>query len=373
MKNDALHILIMSSWYPTRKDAYLGNFVERFAEAISEKNRVTILHLQSDENCKDVEIEETNTGQLRTLIIYYPKTKKLFRKWKIQKRLLQIGLNQISDVDVVFGHVLFPRVNQFILAKKHFQCPLLVLEHGSYFRSSYPLGKVQKWWLKHYTKGVDRLLACSPVLQQDLQQFFPKMNIGILPNIIDETFFQLRNKEIGNQHFVHISTLDPLTKHPELILHALESILKSHPNVKLSILSDQPTHHLKELAYQLKIMHAVEFNGPFTSMEIGNELRSHDALILSSSYETFGIVIAESWLCGTPVISTPVGIAKNLAIDAGIQISSATVDAILAAWLLFIDIKKDWDTTAIRQHGIAFTKTEVMKKLNSELMKLTNN
>lgn len=372
MNNDALHILIMSSWYPTRKDPYLGNFVERFAEAISEKYRVTVLHVQSDEDCTDVELFETNEGNLRTLILYYPKTKKLFRKWKIQKKLLQLGLEQITNVDVIFGHVLFPRVNQFIQAKKYFQCPLLVMEHGSYFRSNYPLEKVQKWWLKHYTKGVDHLVACSPVLQQDLQRFFPKMNIGVLPNIIDETFFQLRNTPIGNQKFVHISTLDPLTKHPELLLHAFVSILKKYPETKLSIISDQPTHHLKELAYQLEIIHAVEFSGPFTSIEIGNELRSHDALILSSSYETFGIVIAESWLCGTPVISTKVGIAVALKDQQGISIEESNVESVITAWMQFIEGGVQWDSEKIRESGLMYTKGKVLGELEKEIRRLAN-
>lgn len=45
--------------------------------------------------------------------------------------------------------------------------------------------------------------------------------------------------------------------------------------------------------------------------DVGNVLSAFDRLVLCSKHEGFGLVIAEAWLAGVPVISTPVGIAKE--------------------------------------------------------------
>ena len=43
MAEESKHILILSSWYPSEEHPFLGNFVERQAELLGSKYKVTVI------------------------------------------------------------------------------------------------------------------------------------------------------------------------------------------------------------------------------------------------------------------------------------------------------------------------------------------
>jgi glycosyltransferase involved in cell wall biosynthesis len=47
--------------------------------------------------------------------------------------------------------------------------------------------------------------------------------------------------------------------------------------------------------------------------EVAEQMHKADALVLSSRYETYGVVLAEAVAAGLPILSTPVGIAEEVA------------------------------------------------------------
>jgi glycosyltransferase involved in cell wall biosynthesis len=48
-------------------------------------------------------------------------------------------------------------------------------------------------------------------------------------------------------------------------------------------------------------------------VDIPAYLQAADALLFPSRYEGFGLAIVEALACGVPVVSTPVGVARDLA------------------------------------------------------------
>ena len=55
------------------------------------------------------------------------------------------------------------------------------------------------------------------------------------------------------------------------------------------------------------------WTGELAPNEVAEWMHRSDALVLSSRYETYGVVLAEAAAAGLPILSTPVGIAEEVA------------------------------------------------------------
>ena len=55
----------------------------------------------------------------------------------------------------------------------------------------------------------------------------------------------------------------------------------------------------------------LHWRGELTPREVAEEMQRADSLVLSSRYETYGVVLAEAAAAGLPILSTPVGIAED--------------------------------------------------------------
>jgi len=74
-------------------------------------------------------------------------------------------------------------------------------------------------------------------------------------------------------------------------------------------------NELKKLCKTLNISDRITFAGPVTQSALSNWYRKADIFIYPSLYENFGQPILEAAAAGLPVISTSVGVAKELIKD----------------------------------------------------------
>jgi glycosyltransferase involved in cell wall biosynthesis len=72
---------------------------------------------------------------------------------------------------------------------------------------------------------------------------------------------------------------------------------------------------LKKLCVSLKINDQVTFVGPVAQGELFEWYRKGDIFVYPSLYENFGQPILEAAAAGLPIISTPVGVAKEIITD----------------------------------------------------------
>ena len=71
---------------------------------------------------------------------------------------------------------------------------------------------------------------------------------------------------------------------------------------------------IRAYASSLEIPEGIlRWTGELPPQEVAKEMQRADAFVLSSRYETYGVVLAEAYAAGLPILSTPVGIAEETA------------------------------------------------------------
>jgi len=375
LKPNSQHILILSSWYPTKDALFVGNFVQRQAELLASEYQVTVLHTKSYSSIKSSEISDTIKGNLREIIIYHPKGQNLIQKFLNQKKAFHLGLQKIENVTLIHGHVLLSKGLQFIQAKKRFNCPLFVTEHASYYRKEIREKRsfLDKIILKKVNKHIDKLFAVSEFLKNDLQLDFPSKKIEILPNHIDTKVFTPTqfSRETKTQ-FLHISTLDEQVKNPKGILDACLLVVQGgQSNFHLTIISDEPTEKWEKYTSTNNLSEYITFLGPLNWFELAPYYQKSDAFILFSSYETFSIVLAEAWACGIPTITTSVGIGNQLSEKLGIQVEINSPQSLANGMLEIMENKRTFNPDMIRKHAEQFSGEKILNIYRNKLEKLT--
>ena len=86
-----LHVLFLSSWFPSKTHHTLGNFVQRHAEAVALFAQVTVLYLSKNNRVDTITIEDSTEENVRIVRVYYPSNGILFFK-RIQ------ALNQLLSL-----------------------------------------------------------------------------------------------------------------------------------------------------------------------------------------------------------------------------------------------------------------------------------
>ncbi|MDC3252850.1 glycosyltransferase family 4 protein [Crocinitomicaceae bacterium] len=358
------HILLLSSWFPTDKNPFLGNFVQRQAQLLGKKYKVTVLHTVASNIVNPSSKESEREGYTEIMLSYNGNGHILARK-KQERLALINGFTLLQNVDLIIGNVLLPKGWQFLMAKKRFKCPLFYIEHGSYFYrdSVFRWSRIDRWMRKKLEKKSTEIIAVSEVLKSDLQHHFPKRKIEVIGNHIDtELFVPLKKNKMEKTQFLHVSTLDPNTKNPKGIIDACKLLLEQTDQFNLTIACDENSSYWATYSESQNCSKNITFIGPLEWEALVPYYQNSDAFVLFSEYESFSIVIAEAWATGTPVISTSVGIASNMNKELGIQVQSKNLESLKNAMLSIIEDKIVFDSSQIIRKAKEFGSEAILKK-----------
>ncbi len=360
------HILLLSSWFPTPTRPFLGNFIKRQALLLAERHEVTVIHTIADSSVTSFSINKKNEGNYTELSVRYNPGGNKASRWVREKRAFSETLRQIQRPDLVHGHILFGKAWQFRIAKRFFKCPLIVTDQGSYYHKPPEgiRGFVQHLFLRKFARDVDTFIAVSEFLIPDIRPYFPDTPVAVIPNHVDTHLFSLKEPPNGKKfRFLHISTLDERFKDPENLFNGIALLSKKRSDFSLTVVCDEPVEKWKRYCQTKGIDHLVHFDGPMNWEQIADTYRRHDAFILTSVYETFSIVIAESLCSGMPVVSTPVGIAASLPPDCAIHFQAGNAKDLAEKLESMIDHYGRFDPEKIRAYGSRFSGNEVLAAL----------
>lgn len=372
-----MHILILPSWYQNKQNAMAGVFFKEQAEALVKyNNKVGIIAIQEigikntlEQRKLDFSNKKFIENEVLTYILQYPAIPKLHKTGKIIKKLLFARLfKQYVKVkgmpDIVHLHS-YINGELALWIKEKYNTPYVVTEHLSGFArettSAHNLIKARSIFEKS-----DYNIAVSKQFKELLQDKF-NADFNYIPNIVNINFFNLKDSaEKGIFSFINIAFLNK-NKNQDMLIRAFSKAFKNKTSIKLTIVGDGSEYNnLKLLIEELNLEKQVRLYGRATREEIRGLLHDSDAFVLSSLYETFGVVVIEAMACGLPVVATKCGGPESIINSDRIGLLSKINENDLAEKLLKMYNRRfDFDSHFIRRYvELNFSEKAVCLKLN---------
>lgn len=159
---------------------------------------------------------------------------------------------------------------------------------------------------KRSIKKCNILIATAEKEKINLQSLGYNKNIAVVPNGIIVNGIECKKTWKENKQILFLA-LYRKNKGIDILMQAISKIkekIKDWKVIIAGIESDYTIEDLNKMATELEISNMVDVTGPLFGSEKWDTYKKSDVFILPTLNENFGIVIAESYLCGTPVITT---------------------------------------------------------------------
>jgi glycosyltransferase involved in cell wall biosynthesis len=313
-------VLFLTSWYPSKVNPTLGNFVEKHARCAAKVAEVTVLYATSSESVSELRFDESSVQGVRTLIVYYPKTSvktpALSNLLKTRNYLsaLRKGYERLNEsFDLVHLNVTFPAGLFALELKRKFNIPFVLLAHWTGYLAHKGDYKQLSSWVKFVHKKIFssafQVLTVSEHLGESLRDLGLIKNYQVFPNVVSNNFFYPANNKVNAQkdtlRIIHISSCDNEHKNIVGMLSAIKQLKRKY---SLHIITESSEKQVEAQMNQVDFpKERVKISALLEPSEIGGALRQSDVFVLFSNYETFSVVLAEAWMCGIPAVYSKCG------------------------------------------------------------------
>ncbi len=259
---------------------------------------------------------EYKKNDVNVILFLFPSIPKLKRfnnyiRYLLNKKLIGQYIKR-SKIDLIHVHNSVAG-EAALWYKKNHNIPYCVTEHSTKFVR----GLVTKKELNKYAKVYNNASYNIAVSQEfcDFLESIYNLRFCNVPNVVDINFFKPKTEAKNIFTFINIGYLDTKKNQANLI-KAFTSVFKDNENVNLLILGNGPEYeNLKKEVEINSMQKQIILYGFATRDEVLKELQSSDAFVLSSDYETFGVVLIEAMSCGLPVVATKCGGPESIIID----------------------------------------------------------
>jgi glycosyltransferase involved in cell wall biosynthesis len=308
-------VLSISSWFPTKDNPLLGNFILKHLKIIAEIQPTTWLIIEGVKNEAFVPFQTSHDGKLKIVRIQYIKSNRSFINYFQEKKILKKYLNENNKFSLIIGNVIFPKAYLFLAAKKTLNVDLIIIEHSAIYRETeYKRWNFKTKYLhKKAIRACKYIVAVSEFLKKEIEFIFPEANVKVIPNVVDDVFFKENHPQTSSTlKFLHVSNLDEKYKNVIGIFRSFKRLVDLDLKiVELLIISDIVSEEHLNWVKENHLENHIHFKGPLSSEGIAQEMSTSNALVHFSNYETFSCVLAEAMVSNLPIISTKVGILHS--------------------------------------------------------------
>jgi glycosyltransferase involved in cell wall biosynthesis len=233
--------------------------------------------------------------------------------WAFRKYVSNHGKPDIIHVhSMIYGAAWAKAINS------KYQVPYIITEHSTEFQLATISTKLIKYFAKVCTHS-SGLFAVSTALSMKLSNIFSSSHLSwkVIPNLVSDVFFDdnlLTPNELISSPFVFINIGSLLKKKgQDILIRAFHLAFHEDRTTILKIAGTGPEKgNLLSLAKTLSISDQIEFLGEVSRVRVKEELKGSNCFVLSSTYETFGVVLIEALAQGLPVVSTACGGAQDI-------------------------------------------------------------
>ncbi len=241
--------------------------------------------------------------------------------------------------------------------------PTVLTEHSSSFLEGLVFLPGQKQIVQYTLRHMDARLVVGQALVDALHRYAPEQPIDVIGNIIDTSYFQLAQQPPAPTPFVFlvISQLKERRKGLDVLLKAFHKAFAGRTDVELHIRGHGPLRsELDQLIATLNLQTQVKFLGIMSRDELRNLIYRSHALVSSSHVETFGVSVAEAMACGRPVVATRSGGPEDFVTErSGILLPPGDVDALADAMQRMVAEYGRFDPAAVREDCVSRFSEEV--------------
>ena len=283
-----MKVLYLTPWYPSAKDQMAGLFVQKHVESIQAQGvDVRVIHSQG--------------------------WRDLWQQWKQLKRTW--GLPDLVQLNVIQKQGLLA-----LWLKMRYKIPFLIVEHWSGYLPESGQFMQQSTAKRRLAYSIAKHASCILTVSQTLENAMKQCDIQAsqwehINNIVDEFFYQgVRSQESGVRNLLHVSCFDERAKNTTALLQGFSVLCQQRKDIHLVMVGTGVDWlAAQRIANDLHIpSERITWTGEQTPQQVCEWMYHSDAFVLTSRYETAGVVLSEAAAVGLPILSTPVGIAPQL-------------------------------------------------------------
>ena len=343
-----MRVLFLSAWYPTKRDAMAGLFVQKHAEAVA----------QQGHDVRVIFSEKTGIGWIADM---YKAWRSLRKEW---------GLPDVVQMNVLDKNGLIA-----LWLKMRYHIPYAIIEHWSgYLPANFAFrGGWHGWIMRKVAKHASCILPVSQMLEDAMKTCGIENNHWQrMHNVVDDFFYQpispiTVTSKTDKFRFLHVSCFDEKSKNIQGMLRAVGQVAKQRNDFEL-VMVGTGIDYAEDVAYAQSLdlpEGLLIFTGEQTPHEVAQWMQQSDCFLFFSRYETFAVVIAEAMVVGIPFISSnKAGIAADQPQHCGILVPTEDEEALARAMIQMLENRATYDSQIIREHGKKYAYQHIGKQLS---------
>jgi glycosyltransferase involved in cell wall biosynthesis len=379
--DDRLRVLILAGWYPNPDDGLAGIFVREQAEALAVHCDVSVIyvHLGGADEPPLVSTEESLTvvrSGVKVNASARSTPAHLRNLWRLTVGLVSAVVRAYAALapswgspDIVHAHVFYPAgVSAWALSLLH-GLPYVVTEHsteflpqdGGFWRIR---GRVLRFLMRRSGSRARRVIAVGSALGRSLVTSGLCRRVDVVPNVVAACPGQTPCAQIDHRRIAHLSALSDRQKNVTGLIDAAALLAASRADFVVEIAGDGPDREMLEAhAVSRGVLGSrVRFLGALTRDEASRFLGTSAFLVVSSRFETFSVVGAESLMCGRPVLSTRCGGPEDyLTEDLGMLVDEGDPRELADAMGRMLDHHSDFDPVHLRARARTLFSAEAVR------------